>query len=239
MIRVGRCIYTSDGIINPKYDNFTPIVVMSMNNKWGTLSPYHLTDDKGRIFEDLWQFSKIYKEVPKVIQRKSKYDSTIIWDHPAEVHLTDAGQITEEYVKWRYKGMYCKYPIRYPVGYHHRHKCLYAIPEDENGFLTNDKYDYITSRKEIYLKEYYKLVKRVPQYTQLKQRLANGENLLIIEVDGPHQESLPYYKEKYEVVDDFIINNTMLATDSNLQIMLNDPKHPFGHGYCLAVSLLH
>ena len=72
----------------------------------------------------------------------------------------------------------------------------------------------------------------------LKNRLINGENLLIIEVDGPHQESLDYYKEKYEVGDDFIQKNTMLANDENINIMLNDTKHPFGHGYCLAMTLL-
>ncbi|AEX61932.1 hypothetical protein c7_R1070 [Megavirus courdo7] len=29
----------------------------------------------------------------------------------------------------------------------------------------------------------------------------------------------------------------MLVTDENLAIMLHDPKHPFGHGYCLAMAL--
>ena len=59
-----------------------------------------------------------------------------------------------------------------------------------------------------------------------------------MEVDGPHQESLSYYKTMYGVPDDFIIGNTMLCTQSNLDLMLNDPKHNFGHGYCLAWSLL-
>ena len=30
----------------------------------------------------------------------------------------------------------------------------------------------------------------------------------------------------------------MLITPENLNIMLNDPKHPYGHGYCLAKALL-
>lgn len=73
---------------------------------------------------------------------------------------------------------------------------------------------------------------------KLKKWLQEGKNLLIIEVDGPHQESLDYYKEKYNVDDDFIVNSTMLATKENLEIMLNDTKHPFGHMYCLAACLL-
>ena len=65
-----------------------------------------------------------------------------------------------------------------------------------------------------------------------------GENLLIIEVDGPHSEAINYYQQKYNVKGDFIEQNTMLATPENLEIMLNDPKYPYGHGYCLANILL-
>jgi len=30
----------------------------------------------------------------------------------------------------------------------------------------------------------------------------------------------------------------MLTTEYHLNVMLNDTKHPFGHGYCLASALL-
>lgn len=36
----------------------------------------------------------------------------------------------------------------------------------------------------------------------------------------------------------FIENGTLLASKENLQLLLNDAKHPFGHGYCLAWALL-
>lgn len=39
--------------------------------------------------------------------------------------------------------------------------------------------------------------------------------------------------------NDFIIDNTMVATLENLIIMLNDEKYPFGHGYCLASALMN
>lgn len=60
--------------------------------------------------------------------------------------------------------------------------------------------------------------------------IRKGKNILIIEVDGPHQEYLNYYKETYSVPDDFIVNGTILATPKYLDIMLNDTKSPFGHG---------
>ena len=68
--------------------------------------------------------------------------------------------------------------------------------------------------------------------------LREGKNLLIVDVDGPHQESLDYYKETYQVKDDFIENGTILVTKKNVNIMLKDTKYSFGHGYCLAMALM-
>ena len=86
--------------------------------------------------------------------------------------------------------------------------------------------------------KYSELVRKQGQFTELQQRLKRGENLLIIEVDGPHQESLSYYQETYKVSSNFIEQNTMVANLDNLRIMMNDTKHIFGHGYCLAAVLL-
>ena len=93
------------------------------------------------------------------------------------------------------------------------------------------------ARRDIYMYEYCRLVKRQPQFVELRERLRKGENLLIIEIDGPHEESLPYYQEKYGVGNDFIQQRTILASYQNLNLMLYDECHSFGHGYCLAVAL--
>ena len=81
-------------------------------------------------------------------------------------------------------------------------------------------------------------MKQHPTFVKLSNWLKAGQNLLIIEIDGPHEESLSYYKDTYNVGDDFIQYNTMLATKDNLDIMLNDSLHSYGHGYCLASCLL-
>lgn len=85
---------------------------------------------------------------------------------------------------------------------------------------------------------YERLVVKQKQFLELVERLKKGENLLILEVDGPRQECLSYYMEKYSVKENFIEGGTILATDENLDIMLNDAKHPYGHGYCLARALM-
>lgn len=236
LVRVGRCVYKGGKRIDPEYKGFTPIVCLTQSSAYGALGPYCLVDEKGRIMENIWQFSKVYPQVPRSIQQLSRYQPEVIWDHPAEVHVKN-GAVTEEYLKWRMKGMAAKHPIRYPVGFNERHTCVGALRDTDPGTITA-VLKYIPARKAIYLPEYCRLVRKVDLFNTLKQRLDAGENLLIIEVDGPHEESMDYYKTKYTVNSDFIENSTMLATKENLSVMLNDDRHNFGHGYCLAAALL-
>ena len=241
-IRVGRRIYQRSGQYNdPSYPGFESILCLTKSTAYGSLGPYCLVDENGVIMENKWQFSKVYERVPKTKEKKSRYDQTVIWEHPEEIHAlktSDGWEIRTTYTAWRRKGMKCQYAVRYPVGYGNMHKCLFSLAEDEKGEIIRKPLSYIEARKQIYVPEYQKLVVQKPQFAELQQKLRNGTNLLIIEVDGPHQESLQYYKDKYNVNDDFIERDTILATPENLKIMLEDPKHSYGHGYCLAAALL-
>jgi hypothetical protein len=243
MIRIGRRIYNNKtgSYKDPQFPNFKNILVLTKSTKYGSLGPYVLKDEKGRIMENIYQKCKVYEKVPKTVQRYSRYDNTIIWNHPYEIHVDEKGNLTPEYWNWRKKLSRCEYHIRYPVGFNYRSNCLYAlkrISKQENG-IYYEKLDYIQARKEIYMPVYIKLAKKEKQYNDLLEMLKKGINILIIEVDSPHQEDLEYYKEKYGVDDDFIVNNTMICNKENIDIMLNDPKHPFGHGYCLGISLFN
>lgn len=232
-IRVGRRIYKG-GYTDPSFPGFTRVICLTKSTKYGSLGPYVMTDKKGRIIENVWQFSKVYPKVPKSTQTYSRYDRKVIWQHPAEIHVNEDGSLTDEYWAWRNKGMVCEDAVRYPVGFKSRHTCLYALSEDN----PSEELDYIQSRKRIYLPLYMKNVQHLPQFIELKQRVERGENLLIIEVDGPHEESMPYYQQKYGIEDDFITKQTVLVTHKNMDLLLNDTKHPFGHGYCLGMALL-
>lgn len=235
MLRVGRCTYTPQKkIIYPSYENFTPIIIMMRSHSpFYPLSPYFLKDEKGRIMENVWQFSKCYKTIPKSVQMRSGYDRTVIWSYPADIHLDDNDNILPAYMAWREKGMNNPEPVRYPATFGHKSQCKFALAE--NDF--NTKLNYIEARKAIYLPLYCSLARKEKMFHDLKERLKGGENLLIIEVDGPHQESLDYYKEKYGVDDKFIEGGTMLVNQQNADIMLNDDRHAFGHGYCIAMAL--
>jgi len=255
-IRVGTRIYGKGGHTDPSYPGFKKILCLTPSTPYGDLGPYVLADEQGRNMENRWQFSKVYVEVPPTVQRYSRFDQTVIWSQkeqethivshptvanwpdgtPVNMRLSDDRHLTPEYFHWRYRGMYNSYPVRYPVGRSYRSKCIGSIKDEDLG-KSNRLLTYVEARKEIYLPIYVDLVQKRPKFHKLKEMLARGENLLIIEVDGPHQESLSYYQEKYGVEDDFIEKSTILATERNLNIMLNDEKHAFGHGYCLAYAL--
>lgn len=238
-LRVGRSTRKSGKINIPSWPEFTPIVVLTKTSSpYGELGPYHLKNTQGQILENVWQFSKVYAQVPSVTMPYSSGNSTIVWQWPAETHVEPSGQVNDQYFRWRLAGKFNKEPVRAPVGWKSLKKCLFALEKDEPISDTNPKLDYITSRKRIYLPIYMREVIKEAKFQDIKNRWLNGENLLIIEVDGPHAESLPYYKEKYKVDDNFIVNDSMPATEPNLSVMLNDDKHPFGHGYCLAWTLL-
>lgn len=237
-LRVGKSKSYNGKVIIPKYPGFTPIVVLTKDSSsYGELSPYHLTNEQGQILENCWQMSKVYKFVPPVKIPYSSGNKKIVWEWPGEIHIDDNGNLTDEYWKWRMSGKNNPEPVRAPVGWKHLKNCVFALEKDEPISDGNPKLNYIEARYKIYLPIYMNAVIKEPKFRDLRNRWLNGENLLIIEVDGPHQESLNYYKDKYQVGDDFIENDSVEATETNLTILINDPKHPFGHGYCLAWTL--
>ena len=257
-VRVGSCHWVNGKRIDPSYPGFTKIVCLTQSSEYGMLGPYCLTIKKKFsdgivrevIFENWFQFSKVYQRVPEVAEIRSRFDRTVIWRWPSETHCTlvsnqektqSVWKIEPSYLKWREAGMLVSDPIRYPVGKANTHKCLFALKEDENGIINPKMLTYVESRKEIYMKEYCKLVKQHPMFETLRKRLLNGDNLLIVEVDCCQERSLNYYLQTYakshNIKEDFIDQGTMLVTPTNIDIMLNDTKERFGHGYCLGYTL--
>lgn len=237
-IRVGTITYYNGHPFKPLIpEGFSPVEVMTPSTAYGPISPYSLVDEEGRYMENLWQFAKIYKRVPQVIQKYSRYNHTIIWEHPAEVHVRK-GKPTKKYWDWREKGMSNAYAVRYPVGYDKdmRASCLCSLYENDEGKY--EALDYIEARKKIYLKLYREMVRKTEMYQTLLNEVRNGKKIVIMEVDGPVESSQTYYKTTYNLKENFINGNSMQANKIYLRMMLNDEKHPFGHGYCLAWALL-
>jgi hypothetical protein len=248
-ICVGRRAYGGRGrvISTPTLPEGHERVVCMINHnpsrgEWGGLGPYHLLYN-GWVFENVWQFMKVYPKVPAsretYIDREANVTHT--WNHPSEVHVDAHGNPTDAWEKWAEKGITSPFPIRYPVGWGRgvRASCLYSVGFDTEGNIdTSLRYDYITARKKTYLRLYDQVVRLHPDFNTLRDKLKSGGRIMIEEVDGPHQESLPYYMTRYGVGEDFIRGSCVNVTVENMRILINDPLHPFGHGYCLAIALL-
>lgn len=265
-VRVGSCRYEGSKRIDPTYPGFTPIVCLTASTKYGMLGPYCIKvpmrfpldpNTYMCLMENCWQFSKSYMEVPSAIERRSRFDQTIIWQWPAQKHSefyyedengvpdptckpeNRKWRILPAYLEWRKAGMLSQDPIRYPVGRRNMDQCLCSFKSNPDGSVDPTALNYVESRKQIYLPLYVAGVKQHPEFHKLKERLSRGENLLIIEVDACKEDSIDYYMATYGVPRNFIEHGTMLVTPENLNIMLNDTKERFGHGYCLAGALLN
>ena len=231
-IRVGRMIVKGNTRYVPQYKNYVTIVVHTEKfNKWSALSPYVLKKN-GQIIENVWHAHKVWKEVPAVKIPKSRWDSKmIIWERGNEKHVDEFGNPNETWKKWHEDLSNAEYAVRYPAGFKNKKNTLYSWKEGR-------KLSYVESRKEIYVPLYIESVQKEEKFNELAEMLKKGKNLLIVEVDGPHQESLDYYVENYGVENDFIQEDSIAATKGRLSIMLHDEKHSYGHGYCLAMALL-
>lgn len=239
-VRVGSRLKINGKWSDPYFPGFSNILCLTKSSPYGHLGPYVLKDERGRLMENIWQFSKIWANFPGAKERYSSYDPTIIWEYPPEKHIDFSTMtILPAYLNWRNKGMNNPYPVRYPAGFRHKREAYCSFAENLDSSINWNGLDYITARKKIYLPVYLRLVRQVEDFYKLQKRLLNGENLLIIEVDGPKSESLDYYKQTYGVNDNFIQNDTIIVDDVNMGIMLNDSKHSFGHGYCLGLALLN
>jgi hypothetical protein len=85
---------------------------------------------------------------------------------------------------------------------------------------TGKTFDYIESRKQVYVPEYLALVKSSPVLASLAK---TTKDIVVYDFDGPRdKDNQP---------------QTLPVTLEMLREKINDKKHPFGHGYVVAAEL--
>lgn len=198
----------------PELEGFLRVDVTSGSNKKlggvlvrDLLSPMLLRTTEGVIFENFWQYSKVY---------------------PGLGHLGDDGMPNDVWREWRRRGFALAKGTRTPpaVSRLRRRDRLLATP----AYLMVDEWSlpgrpdlhhkplfYIESRKEIYAPIYMDLI--------LKNGILSRfppSNLLILDVDGPPLEKSPYGVE---------------IDVNKLRSLIEDPAYPFGHGYLVGAAL--
>ena len=102
---------------------------------------------------------------------------------------------------------------RYPKG-----KGLMIKYAEYPGF--NYQLDYINSRKEVYVPEYYNLVKDNLVLNNLLNEVKNGKCIVVYDFDGSRLDNGDV--------------TCLRVTNELLREKLNSSKSPFGHGYIIA-----
>lgn len=224
MLRVGK--YDWKTKTQAQTCGYTPLLIHTT----GSLSPYIMKTKEGQIMENVWQFSKIWAEVPAVKERVSRFSDETRWEHPAEVHWDPVlRKPTPAYWAWRAKGMSHHRWVRYPCGFKHHPEAMGSIVGTPDSWVL---IGYLEARRKIYYPVYREIAATTRTFKALHKRLfAKGEKIQINEVDGPsydpkedpfcetHQGSLPMSHEM-------------------LDRLMDNPSQAFGHGYSLAGALL-
>ena len=88
----------------------------------------------------------------------------------------------------------------------------------------NDNLGYIDSRKQVYVPEYYELIKDNSVLIDLKNRLTSGESFTVYDFDGIRDN-----------------NGNPTSAEVNLELLQDkilDTRTPFGHGYVVAAAIM-
>ena len=125
--------------------------------------------------------------------------------------------IDEKVVKYWWKAQ-TEPKRRYPKGKGKKVLCARFERYVEKGDM-----DYVTSRKEVYCKEYYELIKDRERTLYWKKLLNEGKSITIYDFDGPRNE-------------DKSVTCLELSVDM-LKEKIEDIKFPFGHCYVVGCAL--
>lgn len=98
-------------------------------------------------------------------------------------------------------------------------KVLYARFEHE----PEEKMDYVTSRKKVYIPRYFDLMKNREMSLYWKKQVEEGKDIVVYDFDGPRNMDGGVRCE--EVTKELLIEKS------------NDTRFPFGHGYIVAAWL--
>ncbi len=156
-----------------KFDKNIPkdacVVDTTLNGgKFENLSPFILTAPPAKRFENLWQYSKVYK---------------------GQTTLTDSDTLdiipSASWYAWREKGFNDQIAHRYPMG-------KGAIPLF--SYWNGKHLDYIQARKQIYIPEYIKNVSKTNDFKLLESlsRSIQGANrdLVLLDYDAYDHQAL-------------------------------------------------
>lgn len=199
----------------PTSPAFTTIPAWSRGaGEWKQLSPFYIKFPDGVIFENFWQSFKVWR---KVDAQKG------VWSHPSETHVDSNDNPNAQWEKWHEKLMKYSEPIRRPNG---RAIPLYA-------YFNGEKLSVEEARRKIYIPYLQELYRDHPVYQKLRDKVKSGENIMLIEPDGPLLEAYPNGLEVNLKKLQDLIGVTNYSEEG-----YPEKYRPYGHGYVIALTIL-
>lgn len=208
------------------------------NEEQEELDPDELIVVEKKVYnlENFWQSAKVYKKTVKQNQKE--------WSWPAEQHIDKHDQKQEPnaaWYKWHDALLRSKQPIRHPNG------TVKTGGVPEYAWWRGEKLGVVESRKQIYIPYIQLLYRDHDVYKQLLKKVRHGENVIIIEPDGPPPEIY-----QHGILVDY---NLLLAlqditrvgdipgfdkklTASGIKNFNKNQYQPYGHGFCAALTLI-
>lgn len=133
--------------------------------------------------------------------------------------MTEDGLPNDKWHKWHESLKNHKYPVRRPNG---RAKPLYA-------WWNEEKLDVVQARKAIYIPELQKLYRAHPVYQKLLEKVRGGQNIIIVEPDGPNYTKYPNGRD---------VTQELLVEMQDWTEQEDSKRYfPYGHGYVIALTL--
>jgi hypothetical protein len=221
------------GVGYPKIDGFKVYPIHSRGAKpWRDLSPFFIgpvefidsDGDKAEcpIFENYWQSAKAWKKVAKQNQKKPE------WVWPAETHIGKDGEPNDKWYKWRDALAKHDKAVRRPNGK--------AIPEyawwRDPKTKRYKKLGVVEAREKIYIPLLKKLYRAHPTYKKLLKDFKGGQDIILVEPDGPWHELYPNGLEVNLGMLKKMISKTSYKAEGHFE-----KYFPYGHGYVAAMCL--
>lgn len=232
-----------------QYEGFETVNVLKWNNsKWKSLCPYYLRTDGHEqcvnpgnvLFENFYQGLKVYDIVYENAVYPSRFHSgklEHLWWNFKPINSSGDNLVNDDktinydlYFRWRDDLWNCQHPIRYPNKMQRKHRVKFGLYIDHDGNET--RLNYLDLRKKMYMGEYIRLIRKLPEYSKLLNGLKKGKNIMICEVDVSSNG------KKGEYGLDCDDNNMCILSTEKVMKLLEDTSEPFGHGLCLAYALL-
>jgi hypothetical protein len=259
-LRVGTRRYNPDGsYVDPQYEGYESAVCLTASTEYGSLGPYCVRavetgPEKGALIENVWHSMKVLPRIPKTLSHVSRYNHTIAWSWDEVTnHIGQNGSDVNmsEWLTWHNALCHNKYAIRYPFSYSPavRKSTLGVMPrallhayraDPANTVIhVQDLLGVADGRKDVYFHYYMSGIDtHHPDYRKVIRKLEKGAKMLWIDVDGPRQEGMSYYREMYGVPDNWIQEHSVGIDENALNIFLNDPTYSCGHVFGLVAKFM-